>query len=190
MASGAGRTTVPWHWRQSLARWCDDESVVGPTVVLACGCNNESAAGRRTVLACWRDDELAAGRTGVLARSRSLAGATMVWGAGRTTVPWHWRPSLARWRGDESAVGPWQWMRTRGKKREDQQSSPPLSSPSPRRTSCPSSATTAVKRRHLRQARSVKREPMHCAAGDRRRAAGDRWPAGRATRTSNSRIER
>ena len=69
MASGAGRTTVPWHWPQSLARWCDDELVVGPMVVLARGRNNESAAGRRMVLARRRDDELAAGRTGVLARS-------------------------------------------------------------------------------------------------------------------------
>jgi len=61
MASGALRTTVPWHWWQSLARWRDDELVVGPTVKLARGRKNESAAGRRMVLACSRNDESAAG---------------------------------------------------------------------------------------------------------------------------------
>jgi hypothetical protein len=73
--SAAGRTMVLARWRDNeaavttvLARWRDDESAA--TTVLARWRDDESAAGRTTVLARWRDDESAAGRTMVLARWR------------------------------------------------------------------------------------------------------------------------
>ena len=46
---------VLWHWRPFLACWCDDESVMGPTVVLARSRDNKLAAGQTMVLACGRN---------------------------------------------------------------------------------------------------------------------------------------
>ncbi len=68
-----------------LARWVDDESAAGLTLVLPCCCDFKSASGMTAVLAnrrnielaaelmtgllaaCWCDNELAVGRTAVLA---------------------------------------------------------------------------------------------------------------------------
>ena len=45
-----------------LARWRDDKSAAGLTMVLACWHDDKSAAWQTMVLARWRDNELAAAR--------------------------------------------------------------------------------------------------------------------------------